>query len=361
MSKKVHAYMSGALTNLSSALTIPPCCQVNGELRERFEKLKTDYDFQQLARTIDREQKAHYERIADQVCKPLEVELYLPHRHSDPEHDADLTAETVHFVDRLRVTSSSFVIACGDIPSLGVGQELEIAAQAGIPVIAYKHIRTRTSRMFLGNPILCEDTLRGLHPDEDSEKVIEYDTEEELFGRLRRRIEFLLDYLDRSVEPAYKRDSFKSFAERLAYYVDRTPGMDARRLAAKLGLPGTYSTFLLKTSDKLRDHFWAAMPKTVERFDEVLARGYDFDNFTNPSLMVLRQIATVLNLSLAELLGLSEGLSERDERVIQYLINDHAQVALHEFNTIRAQIPPGISQRELRQKVAEVLHKIRGE
>jgi len=360
MTSKIHAYMSGALTNLADALTIPPCSHTNGDLRGRLEDLKANCDLQRFARMTAEGQKAHYERIGKEVCEPLGVELYLPHKHSDPEHDADLAPETVHILDRLQVTASSFVIACGDIPSLGVGQELEIASQAGIPVIAYKHIRTRTSRMFLGSPILCEDTLRGLSPQEDSEKVIEYETEQDLFPRLRKRIQFLLDYLDKCVMPSRSRDHFATFAERLDYFLEQNSHLNTRELAARMGVPGTFVASFLKSPERLREHFLAGMPATVDRLENIKATGYDFDRFTNPSLTVIRKLATALNLSVAELIGLSEGLTERDERVIQHLLNDHVQVTLTEFVAVRKRIPVGIAQRQLRQTIAEELQNLRG-
>src|SRR5216684_1707663 len=101
--RPLYAYMSGALTNLGGFTELPPSCFANAELAARFKSaseklLPGDTDL------VAAEQKNHYERIKDQVCQPLNVNLYLPHLHSDPEHNSDLVPETVYFVDRLMVT-----------------------------------------------------------------------------------------------------------------------------------------------------------------------------------------------------------------------------------------------------------------
>ena len=349
----VYAYMSGALTNLSSGTVLPPCCRTNVDLAERFgntvKLAKSDLDL------IDAEQKKHYERIHEQVCKPLSVDLYLPHLHSDPEHNSDIIPETVYLVDRLMVTSSKFVIACLDLPSLGVGQEIEIALQTGIPVIAYKHARTRVSRMPLGSPILCDDVYGALSAEEDSERVIEYESEEELFQKLKKRIRSLLQYLDKATRPPRSREEFP---ERLIYLIEQNGDSAIQgQLAQKLGVPPAFVTFIQKTQRRLQEHFESTMPSMCARLQK-LSQRYDFDRFASPSLTMLRQIAHALNLTVSELVGEETGMSERDSRIFE-LCKNHHNATLREFDLIRSGIPTGLAFSKLDEYVANKIKDLR--
>lgn len=349
----IHAYMSGALTNLKASLQIPPCAEVGEAVRQRYERAKQEVSEADL-KLVEAAQKKHYERVKEQVCRSLGVDLYLPHQHSDPEHNADLVAETVYYVDRLRVTSSRFVIACLDVPSLGVGQEIEIATQTGIPVIAYKHLRTKASRMPLGSPILCEDMGRGLSADEDCGKVIEYENEPELFPNLTRRISFLLQYLASAVPP---RRAPETFADLLRRLIEQDGGMNNRVLAKRLGVPATYTSFLQKNEFELQRHFSGAMPSMVQKLREISVR-YDFDRFPNPSLTVLRQLAYALNLTVAELIGESQGLGERLDHILG-LCRDHHNASLDEFAYVARSVPPSLAFSKLDEYVAKKIKEYR--
>jgi hypothetical protein len=355
--RPIYAYMSGALTNLGGFTELPPSCFANAELMASFksasEKLLPDNN-----KLVEAEQKKHYVRIKEQVCQPLKVDLYLPHLQSDPEHNSDLVPETVYYVDRLMVTSSSFIIVCLDIPSIGVGQEIEIAMHTGIPILAYKHAEKRTSRMPLGSPVFADDVYSDLSPDQDTEKVIEYHNEGELFAKLRHRIQFLVKYLGAAIPP---RRSREQFSDRLLCMVERD-GVHGdhkdRQLAQKLGVPPTFVAFLQKTEGRLREHFESAMPSMAKRLQQDLSQRYDFDRFCNPSLTVLRQLAHALNLTVAELIGEPQGMSELDTRIFD-LCKTHHNASLREFDLVRASVPTARAFSKLDEYVAKKIQEIR--
>jgi nucleoside 2-deoxyribosyltransferase len=100
--------------------------------------------------------KAFYESIAS-VCTELGIKAYVPHRVSDPAKNADLTPAQVYRIDREQVRAADLVIAYVGFPSLGVGMELEIACQQGVPVVLLWEEGSRISRMARGSPAVAEE------------------------------------------------------------------------------------------------------------------------------------------------------------------------------------------------------------
>ncbi|MCC6527552.1 MAG: helix-turn-helix transcriptional regulator [Polyangiaceae bacterium] len=84
------------------------------------------------------------------VCEELSLYLYEPSKHTDPIGQPDIPAHTVYRWDRVHVTKSALVILHCGYPSFGAGQELEIATQAGIPVVLLLPANRVVSRMVLG-------------------------------------------------------------------------------------------------------------------------------------------------------------------------------------------------------------------
>jgi len=71
----------------------------------------------------------------DQSIDSPPFEIYWPGDHTHPIDHPNLTAPQVYLTDRSRASTNDFVVLfCGD-PSYGVGQENEIATQAGVPTI----------------------------------------------------------------------------------------------------------------------------------------------------------------------------------------------------------------------------------
>lgn len=86
----------------------------------------------------------------DQSFDPPPLEIYWPGDHTHPIDHPNLTAPQVYLIDRSRASTHDFVILfCGD-PSYGVGQENEIATQAGVPAIRLIPQKP-ISRMMLGS------------------------------------------------------------------------------------------------------------------------------------------------------------------------------------------------------------------
>lgn len=100
--EKVPGYMSGALTGL-----------------------------------MDRERKTilrFYERVAE-IAARYGIDLYLPHQHSDPIKDKNLSPRQVYEMDETRIKEAHLMIAEVSQPSHGVGSELIMAWKFGTNVI----------------------------------------------------------------------------------------------------------------------------------------------------------------------------------------------------------------------------------
>lgn len=91
---------------------------------------------------------------------------YIPHQHTDPKKNADIKPEKVYQTDYRKIIESSLVVAYVGEPSLGVGQEIQIAAFHQIPILLVFEKGARVSRMTLGTPGVKQtfqfDTLENL-------------------------------------------------------------------------------------------------------------------------------------------------------------------------------------------------------
>ena len=76
-------------------------------------------------------------------------EIYWPGEHTHPMQHSEIPAIQVYITDRTRAATHDFIIMLCASPSYGVGQENEIATQAGVPLI--RLIPSRLSRMMLGS------------------------------------------------------------------------------------------------------------------------------------------------------------------------------------------------------------------
>ncbi len=73
-------------------------------------------------------------------------------------------------MDRARVAASDLLLAYVGLPSLGVGSEIEIAHEHGIPIVLLAEQSAQVSRMARGNPAVvaelrfddCTDCLEQL-------------------------------------------------------------------------------------------------------------------------------------------------------------------------------------------------------
>jgi transcriptional regulator with XRE-family HTH domain/nucleoside 2-deoxyribosyltransferase len=125
----------------------------------------------------DSERQRVYELcgVLKRACAEFGVSLYLPFEHTDPLQHADVPPPVVYERDRKQVVTSDFVLVLCASASYGVGQENEIAAEHGIPVVYLVRQGCRVSRMLLGS---------------DTRKLIaEYEDETDLVSKLRSILE----------------------------------------------------------------------------------------------------------------------------------------------------------------------------
>jgi transcriptional regulator with XRE-family HTH domain len=159
--------------------------------------------------------------------------LYWPGDHTHPIRNPGLNAHQVYRIDRSRASSYDFlIIFCGS-PSYGVGQENEIATQAGLPAI--RLLPAGVSRMLSGSFIRGIDiqytgTLdRGIRFDEAKLRVA--------FTEIRQ-----MHYQLRAL---YKNLNGHGFGNRIRKLVDERWG-DYPKAAADLGISLPYLHVLIE-------------------------------------------------------------------------------------------------------------------
>jgi hypothetical protein len=99
--------------------------------------------------------RVFYELLAE-IVSECGLRPYLPHQSTDPVAAPDLDPRTVYEIDRARVSRSGLVIAYAGTPSFGVGIEVEIAREHGIPVIVVAERDRTVSRILLGSPAVVD-------------------------------------------------------------------------------------------------------------------------------------------------------------------------------------------------------------
>ena len=99
--------------------------------------------------------KLFYEVIAE-IADGARLRAYLPHRVTDPVTAANIEPRAVYEIDRAHITGARVVIAYAGIPSFGVGIEVELAREHGVPVILVAERERPVSRLLLGNPAVVE-------------------------------------------------------------------------------------------------------------------------------------------------------------------------------------------------------------
>jgi len=99
--------------------------------------------------------RVFYELLAE-IVSARGLHPYLPHRATDPVAAPDLDPRSVYEIDRARVSRSRLVVAYAGAPSFGVGIEVEIAREHGIPVILVAERGRTVSRILLGSPAVVD-------------------------------------------------------------------------------------------------------------------------------------------------------------------------------------------------------------
>lgn len=104
---------------------------------------------------------------AARACEHVGFRAFLPHVSNDPELAPDVTPAMVYARDLEALHASALVVAFLGAASTGVGAELAIALQRGIPVVAVYPSGTPVSRFVLG--LLRSHGAREVQVDRDGE------------------------------------------------------------------------------------------------------------------------------------------------------------------------------------------------
>ncbi len=108
-----------------------------------------------LTRLADQSIKLLYERISA-LAEAQGFEAHVPHLHTDPIANADVTPAQVYSFDSGHVKDADVLVAYVGETSLGVGMELEMAAQHKALIVLLSETGKPVSRLVLGNPAVIE-------------------------------------------------------------------------------------------------------------------------------------------------------------------------------------------------------------
>lgn len=203
---------------------------------------------------------------ADKPFRMPSFEIYWPGDHTHPRQHPNLSPSQVYVTDRSRASTYDFIILFCTDPSYGLGQENEIATQAGVPAIRFAP-ENGLSRMMTGSFIRALD-IRYFGTLETSITFSENAVQEAL--QEIRKIHFSHRALYRGIN----RDTFGTRLKTLV--IDRCG--DYAQFAKDLGISLAYLHNLMEE------------PFAV----------------SNPSARLLERIAVRLNERVAYLLGESE-------------------------------------------------------
>jgi len=200
----------------------------------------------------------HLSDIVAIICDKYEIELYEPRKATDPVHHPEVNDADVFATDRERVLSSDLLIHLSHYPSTGSGEELEFANNALLPMIIISRSEHHVSRMITGIPSF-KIHLKYTEPEE-----------------LRIKLDDCLS----QIKPVLVERKL-SFSE----YDTNIVGDRIKSLREELGLSET----------DLADCIPTLTERTLKQIEE------NNDKISNPSLLQLRQIATVLKTTVADL------------------------------------------------------------
>ena len=251
------------------------------------------------------EQRDHLFAVSDivtSVCEDLEIDVYEPRKATDPVNHPNVSSEDVYNKDRERVLSSDLVIHVADYASTGAGEELDFALAALIPIILIAHGDAKVSRMVTGIPAL--------------KLMITYEDLDELGHELRDRLAEI-----RPIVEARKL-AFSDFNKNMV-------GNKVRILREESGL----------TRADVASHLGELL--TVERLHQIEGSS---DRVSNPSLLELRRLATVLKTTVADLVE-----ADLDERMI---------ALLQELMLGRVEARYAMSSRDQRKVFRRILYRV---
>ncbi len=117
-----------------------------------------------LTRLADAKIKTLYEQIGE-LAQTMGMSAHVPHLHTDPKANADVTPEQVYAFDSGHVKDSDIVVAYVGETSLGVGMELQMALQNHALVVLISEKDKPVSRLVLGSPAVIEHVQFTDHKD----------------------------------------------------------------------------------------------------------------------------------------------------------------------------------------------------
>lgn len=101
--------------------------------------------------------------------------VYLPHAHTNPVLNAELSADVVFLRDREEMQRSDVLLALLDEPSHGVGAEISMALCSGMTVLGACSCDRKVSRFIQG---MLETSSNGIYFEyQDLREVVQKATE----------------------------------------------------------------------------------------------------------------------------------------------------------------------------------------
>lgn len=138
---------------LTDILNEPDCLpdEILGYLATPLTALSPDSD-NELKRVVDKVRAL----AAEKQFQSPPFNIYWPGDYTHPRRHAEISAKQVYVTDRSRASSYDFIILFCGAASYGLGQENEIATQAGIPAVRLIP-QNGMSRMMLGSFVRAID------------------------------------------------------------------------------------------------------------------------------------------------------------------------------------------------------------
>lgn len=235
-----------------------------------------------------------YGRLFEAVASSLEtvpgLVLHAPHRVTDPNASLPdgLRPFDVFLLDKLYVTHSDVVIACLDLPSFGVGAELQMACDFGVPIVSfyYTHATVAPSRLILGMPALThgpsEDARLIRYAPTDSGEIV-------LLRTLRDEVAQVISTRKRPMlsRPRPSQSVTSVLSERMV-----GQHISIRELAAAAGVPAGTIALIGMAGEPFRGWMRTmAMAKVLTLSPEAV----DEDRVLLPSLGTTLKIASALD------------------------------------------------------------------
>jgi transcriptional regulator with XRE-family HTH domain len=217
-----------------------------------FASALTNLSSEQSAEIIELDEKV------DGICTRYErhpLILYRPRTKTSPTDNPDVTSRDVYNIDRGRVASSDLLILAGIFPSLGAGMELQLALQSCTSVLLLIKENQILSRMVTGCPI--------------RKRVVKYENLSDLEVRLPEALDALLPHVaDFRFATSSDQKHAAGLGDRIRQYREHR-GLTEKDLARMVGVGTPYIEDLESMTEQV----------------------------TNPSLLILRRLASALNLA----------------------------------------------------------------